>query len=177
MGNKIYCVFLFDIYYTPEQLAAAGIDDTAFRICSEIEPFDWDGNTYAAGGHILKLSPVPVSKDPTNKRLTLTISGVPEEAQRLYSQDAGVVSYRLRVLTSADGGNTYTVRAGGLRGRCGAPVYRGSTIEIPLETRDADLSLAAPVTWSDEAQQTRHPGDKGLEFVRELANSFNTSWA
>lgn len=174
---QIHQIILMTLRYSAEQLAAAGVDDDALRICTEVDTFEWNGKEYLGGGRVISFAPIPSSKHPTNKRLRMTLSKVPAEAQHLYAQDAGIVPFTIRVIVSRDGGNTYTELPAGLTGRLGAPVFRGAEVEIPLESRDADIGLASPATWSDEGQQARHPGDKGFEYARSLAESFESAWA
>lgn len=175
MAN-IHTIFLITLYYSAAQLLEANIDDDALRICTEVDDFEWNGETYLGGGRVINISAFPSSKNPTNKRLRMTISKVPDEAKRLYAKDAGIVPFSIRVLVSRDGGDTYTAIPAGLNGRLGAPVFRGAEVEVPLESRDADIGLASPATWSDEGQRARHPNDKGFEYTRALAQAFESGW-
>ena len=177
MTKNIHAIFLITLHYLPEQLAEAGIDDDALRISTEVDNFEWGGETYLGGGRVINISAFPSSKNPTNKRLRMVVSKVPAEAQRLYARDAGIVPFTIRVLISRDGGATYTAIPAGLNGRLGAPVFRGAEVEIPLESRDADIGLASPATWSDEGHKARYPNDKGFEYARSLSEAFESAWA
>ena len=96
---------------------------------------------------------------------------VPTPALRLaFMQDPGPLTVIIEWLVSLDQGLTWRKVPRKFVGRLSKPLIKDGIYTIEIETYGGDVDRGRPLKWSNEDQQARHPGDKGLEYVRQLSD-------
>lgn len=101
----------------------------------------------------------------------------PTSVLRDLSQDIGPARVDIHWIMSPDYGLSWRVLRT-FRGRLSDPVLDRTTGEysFDLETYSGDRDRQRPLYWSDEQQEARHPGDRGMEHLSELAAGKRIDW-
>ena len=128
-----------------------------------------NGNEYIGAGTFLKVDSIEETAEIAAKGATLTLSGIPEELLAL----ALTEPYQGRVCRihfgfvgeEADMAEVFTGTMDQMNIDEGAET---STIALSVENRLLDLERARVRRYTNNDQQSRFPGDKGLEFVESL---------
>ena len=137
----------------------------------------FDGETYQ-GRNFVNLSPAEAGIGSPNTRLVASFSVVDPTLRAAFLQDLGPVMVTIEYIYSADGGLSYQIIPGGRKfvGRMSNPVIKDGIYRVELETYGGDVDRGRPLRWSHEDQLRRYPGDKGLEFMRELEEGVEVKW-
>ena len=175
LGDQQYVGWIVDI-------AGIGLMSTPYRVWSGEGQLTIGGQTYEGtsfgGGALASISPVEQSLDAPTSRASVTIA-VPNAAVReMLEIDIGPVTVNLRYIYSSDFGKTWTIVPIGIQGRLSRPSYEvdGSLYTVEIETWSGDSDRGNPKLWSHETQQSEHPGDRGFEFARALAEGIESRW-
>lgn len=155
-------------------------DDGDIRFHSELGDLVFGGNTFTGAGRLGGVSSMDEDSELSRTPLTLTLSGIPTDLL------AGVLNQHFQ-------GRTATVYLGYLdlttrqlvadpaimyRGRMDTPqVERGDTLSITLSVESRFAAWDRPLSrrYNNADQQSRYPGDKGLEFVEQSVDR-NIFW-
>ena len=109
-------------------------------------------------------------------RVTLGLFATSDELRSMFLQDPGPARVILRQVTSIDDGVTWALVPRAFVGRLTAPELRGDRYRVDLVDRLGDPLRPRPRFWSDEDQQRRFPGDKGLRHMKQIAAGVNVQW-
>lgn len=149
-----------------------GFDNGTVRMHSWLGDITWDGNTYTGIGQLGAVSPVEEDAELTRTPLKLTLSGIP----------TAMISI---VLNEQYQGRSATLYLGYLnpstlqlindplilyRGRMDtADIEQGEnlTVTLSVESRFAAWDRPLVRRYNNADQQSRYPGDRGLEFVEQ----------
>jgi hypothetical protein len=172
-----------DLTATNESAAAAstiapvlfldlGFDSGTVRVHSWLGDITWGGHTYTGVGQLGTVGTVDEDSELSRTPITLTLSGIP----------TSLVS---AVLNEYYQGRTATLYLGYLntttlalvddpfvayRGRMDEPnVVQGEhlTVTVSVESRFAAWDRPLVRRYNDADQQSRYPGDLGLQFVEQ----------
>jgi hypothetical protein len=128
------------------------------------------GVTYLGVGLLGKISPVEESIETQANQLTFELSGIPPELISLALQEkyqgrlcSMFVVYLDRDHRMPDG--AYKNLFGGRMNTMKIELGITATIRVNAESRFADWDRMRGGRYTDEEQQRRFPGDRGLEFV------------
>ncbi len=129
-----------------------------------------DGKLYRGGGAALKVGAAETAAGDPDRRLTLTLSGIPKDLRSKFLQDAGPQKTTVEWVYSQDSGKSWRrIEDLSFRGRLSTPSLVEGALQVEIETLRGDVDRGRPLRWSHEDQQRRFPGDKGLEYMRALA--------
>lgn len=109
-------------------------------------------------------------------RVSLVLFAPTETEQLGFLIDPGPVQIILRQVVSTDDGGTWTLVPRAFTGRLASAELRGNRYHVDLVDRRGDPLRPAPRYWSDEDQQRRHPGDKGLQYMKTIAAGVVVRW-
>lgn len=112
----------------------------------------------------------------TETRVTLVLLATTDALRSAFLADPGPTRVTLRQVTSTDEGMTWSLVPRAFTGRATSPELRGDRYQIDLVDRLGDPLRPAPIFWSDEDQQRRYPGDKGLQHMKQIAAGVNVQW-
>ena len=138
--------------------------------------FLYDGNTYQGTEGAIGVSPSTSALGGSDQRLTVSIPLIGLAARMAAIENRGPTPASLAWLVSTDGGATYSPTPRRFMGRVSGPRILDEVLFVELETwlGDADRSIVR--NWSDEDQQRRYPGDKGLANARTISEGIESSW-
>lgn len=137
---------------------------------------------YTGAGSVLGVSEVETALGEPDKRVTLSLSGVPRASRRRFLQDVGPKEVVIEWIFSLDRGKTWSKAPNDMtpftfRGQLSSPSMTQGVLTVEVETMRGDVDRGRPLPWSHEDQQQRHPGDRGMEYMRILANEgVTTAW-
>ena len=144
--------------------------DPVVRVWTGQGSLTLDGADYAGGGKALAVSGAETRSGDPDKRLTITLSGIPTDIRSTFLQDVGPLPVTVEWVYSSDSGESWQKVPGVLfRGRLSTPVLSEGVFEIEIETERGDVDRGRPLTWSDEDQRRRFTDDHGLEYMRQLS--------
>ena len=149
--------------------------DTEYHFWSGDTDLDFMGTTYL-GRNFLTLSGAESSVDAPNRRMTISFIVADNTLRSELLQDIGPVTVQIQWLHSSDRGMTWALVPRKFVGRLSRPQIVGGVYTIEIETFGGDIDRGRPVFWSDEDQRRRFPGDKGMEYMRQLAEGVEISW-
>lgn len=149
-----------------------GFDAATVRIHSTVGDIIWGGNTYTGVGRFGNVTAAEEDSELTRTPLTLTLSGIPTDLLSAVAQEY----YQ---------GRTATLYLGYLdttsfalvddpfilyRGRMDkASFEQGETLTVTLTVESRFAAWDRPLIrrYNNADQQSRYPGDKGLEYVEQ----------
>ena len=135
---------------------------------------------YTGVGYALEVSAIENKTGLPDRRVgvSLGIGRDNASAKALLSQDLGPVKALLRFAISQDGGKTFVLLPSIRKGQLSNIQFdsQRGTMNTELETLRGDILRAVPRYWSHETQQLRHPGDKGLEFLSQMQEGFESTF-
>ena len=142
---------------------------------AEPELFSELGTVYQ-GRPFIQLSRAETTLGAPDRRLTASFPVTDAQLRQELLQDPGPLTVVIRSVYSSDGGLTWSIVPTKFVGRLSKPVIKGGLYTIEIETYGGDVDRGRPLKWSDEDQRARYPGDKGLEYMRQLASGIDTRW-
>ena len=153
-------------------LVELGFDGATQYLCQLDFAVPYGGNTYTNQLGLVQIEDVSETAQ-SYEGLRVTISGVSQTnlALILANKVRGRVA-RLRTVALVSG--TLVVDDRAWVGYMDTPLYTleggQATIQIACENRFSSWNRAQPIYFTNAWQQVRFPGDKGLEFVEDMAN-------
>ena len=148
---------------------------TDYRFWSGDAELVFDGETYLRG-HFFGISPAETTAEAPRKRLSVTFPVTDNVLREDLLQDPGPLTVAVNWIYSLDQGSTWFRLPRKFVGRLSRPVIRNGLYTIEIETYGGDVDRGVPRKWSDDDQQSRHAGDVGLEYLRQLASGLETRW-
>ena len=158
----------------PILLAEFDFDETVDRAWSGIGQLDWNGEVWYGAGNLGKVSTVEETTELKATGASFQLSGVPadlitkvstakiqghkarmylgfidEDFTSLIADPFLVFDGLMDTIEISDGGDT-------------------ATITLTAESRLRDLERVRTRRYTDADQQSRYPGDKGLEYVPSM---------
>lgn len=152
--------------------------ETVLRLWTGEGDLEFGGQTWRGGGAALRVSEVETASGEPDRRVTLTLSGIPRDLRREFLQDEGPLPVTVGWIYSTDRGGTWTEIPISFRGRLSTPALSDGVLTVEIETQRGDVDRGRPLRWSHEDQQRRFPGDLGMEYMRKLAHDdgIETGW-
>jgi len=158
----------------PVMFVALEFDSATVRFHSELGDLTFDGDTYTGTGRLGDISPMDEESELARTPITLSLSGLPTDLLGAFL-DEHYQGRRATVYLGYFDDNRALVDDPIVlyRGRMNQPqIERGETLRIALtvESRFAAWDRPQVRRYNNADQQSRYPGDKGLEFVEKSAN-------
>ena len=153
----------------------ADFKDSGHKFWSGENDLTLNGVLYQ-GRSFISLSTSEASLDAPRRRMTASFPAVDGELRAMLMQDPGPLIVEIRWIYSLDHGQTWLFVPRKFIGRLSTPIIREGTYTIEIETYGGDIDRGRPLRWSDEDQQRRYPGDRGMEFMRALSEGIDTKW-
>ena len=125
-------------------------------------------------GIITLAAPRESSNEATRLRAVMEVSDRGIREQLTY--DVGPLLVDVHWIYSKRGNTTWYDTEKSFRGRLSSPILTGAQYTINVESVISDIDRGRVVNWSDDIQQSRHPGDKGFEYLTALAEGIETRW-
>lgn len=149
---------------------------TPVRIWTGQGDLTLNSEDYVGMGDALTVSELELSSGEPDRRLQIVLSGIKTTRRSQFIQDLGPLVTTVQWLRSEDYGQTWVVTST-FTGRLSRPVIQDGQIVVELETERGDVDRGKVVRWSHEDQGLRFTGDKGLEYMRVLAQQgIDTTW-
>ena len=159
-------VFLVDLNFQSGDL----------KICSGNQSVIWNG-TWQASGSLMNISKTPETTDLQAAGTSVILSGIPTSNLSLILGE----TYRNREATiylACIASSDFSIVADPVilyEGKMDQmPIQEGaetSTIQINIENKLISLENAKNLKWTDQAQKSIDPTDKGCEYVAGLQNT------
>jgi hypothetical protein len=148
-----------------------GFDSGTLRLWTGIGSKTINGEEYVGAGNFLQISEMQETAQIQAAGATLTLSGIPSELLSLaltepYQQRPARIYFGL-MGSAADMVEVFTARMDQMTIDEGPETC---TIQLTIENILVDLERARVLRYTNNDQQSRFPGDKGLEFVESLQN-------
>ena len=153
----------------------ANFMDSGHKFWSGQDDLTLNGVTYQ-GRSFISLSTAEASLEAPRRRMTASFPAVDGALRAMLMQDPGPLMVEIRWIYSMDHGQTWMLIPRKFIGRLSSPIIREGSYTIEIETFGGDADRGRPLRWSDEDQQRRFPGDKGLEYMRDLSEGIDTKW-
>lgn len=112
----------------------------------------------------------------TETRVTIVLFATTDAIRLAFLEDPGPSRIILRQVVSLDDGVTWTLIPRAFAGRITAAELRGDRYQVDLVDRRGDPLRPVIRYWSDEDQQRRHPGDKGLQYMKAIESGVTVRW-
>ena len=135
------------------------------------------GNVHTGtGGLISIVAPDEAAGQPS--RMTVAVAVDDADTRAILSRDFGPVEVLVRWIffnaSSVDPVWRETRKS--FRGRLSAPVISRGEYRVDIESRISDIDRGRIVQWSHDAHIARHPGDRGMEYLKDYAAGVETKW-
>ena len=137
----------------------------------------WDsdvtiGGTAYRGGKVVRVGDIELSGGSASEteRTRIAISLADPAMLTKFATDRGAAGIEIGWAESADEGATWTLIPRVFRGRVSHVVIVEGIASIEIETFRGDVEHTAERHWSHETQLRKHPGDLGMEYMRDLAS-------
>lgn len=148
-----------------------GFDSGTLRLWTGVGNKEINGEEYVGAGNFLQISEMQETAEIQAAGATLTLSGIPSELLSLaltepYQQRPARIYFGL-IGEAADMVEVFTARMDQMNLEEGPETC---TIQLTLENILVDLERPRVARYTNNDQQSRFPGDKGLEFVESLQN-------
>ena len=150
----------------------------ALRLWTGYGPLRIGETAYEGGGKALSIGEAETASGEPDKRLTITLSGIPRALRERFLQDVGPAPVTIEWIFSRDSGATWNkIENLSFQGRLSTPGLSDGVFQIEIETRRGDVDRGQPRRWSHEDQRRRFSEDLGLEHMRALAQQgVETGW-
>ena len=133
------------------------------------------GDKTYQGRNFISLSGAEASLDAPNRRMTASFAVTTPELRMALMQDPGPLTVVIEWIVSDNQGRTWRKAPRKFVGRLSKPAIKDGIYTIEIETYGGDVDRGRPLKWSHEDQQRRHPGDRGLEYMRQLSEGITTA--
>ena len=138
---------------------------------------DYQGDLFEGGGRAVGVGEIELVSGNPDRRLTITLSSIPPSVRAEFLQDVGAVEVEVALIYSTDRGDTWRNAPLTYNGRLSSPTMVNGRLTVELETLRGDVDHGEVRYWSHEDQERRFPGDKGFEYMRQLAQKgTETGW-
>lgn len=149
---------------------------TPLRLWTGKQDLVYQGQTYLGAGNVLSVGEIELGLQQPDRRLSITLSGIPSGRRSQFLQDLGPLPVIVKWIRSSDLGQNWT-EVSSFTGRLSNPIMQDGSIQVEIETERGDIDHGSVVRWSHEDQQRRYPGDLGMEHLRALSQQgIDTTW-
>ena len=146
----------------------------AVRFHSALGPSTWGGNTYTGTGRLGSVSQVEEDSDLSRTPITLTLSGIPTDVLSILQSEHYQGRRATLYLGYLDASRQLVADPIILyRGRMDtASVEQGETLmlSMTIESRFAAWDRPLERRYNNADQQSRYPGDTGLQYVEQAVD-------
>jgi hypothetical protein len=171
---------LAGVVVRPVLLVQQEFRGTTINIWTGLGPLVWDGKTWLGVGDLLAVSELEENSDVSAKGMTISLKGV--KSSDISLALAGMARNKpgkiWLALLDASGSviaNPKIMFSGKLDTCTVEDGADTCTISIALESELIDLERPREVRLTDQEQQKRFPGDRGLENIAALQDA-NIPW-
>ena len=146
------------------------------RIWPGSEDLTIGGVTYRGGGELMSLGAAEARDGSDAARLSGMADATDPTMRTHLMQDSGPVTVEVEWARSQDRGITWSRLDFRFVGQITNPQITDGLYRFEIETHGGDADRGRPRWWSSDAQQERFPGDRGMEYMAELAAGFEATW-
>lgn len=161
-GKKIYPVLLFK----------GEFDSGDLNLWTGVGTIDWNGVTYTGSGNILEVTAVSEVQDLKASGVQFTLTGVSSSIVSIALtedyQNRDVSVWFALMESGAIKADPFLLFKGKMDVMTIDEAMETATVILNAENILIDLERPNESRYTDEDQQKRFPGDKGLEFVASL---------
>lgn len=118
----------------------------------------------------------PRERSGDGVKLTAVLDATDINIRRQLQRDLGPLRIRCRWLWWDYGAELWKTTGKEFHGRLSAPVLYGKSYSINIESLITDIDRGRVLNWSNDTQQSRHPNDKGFEFLKDYAQGIDLKW-
>lgn len=136
---------------------------------------DSSTTTYTGMNGAVAIKP-PRERPGDGVKLTAEMDATDSEIRKQLQRDIGPLQIRVRWLWYDQPNGTWKLTGKEFIGRLSAPVLRGKTYSVNVESLITDIDRGRVVNWSNDTRQATHPDDKGFEFLRDYAGGIDLKW-
>ena len=145
-----------------------------------IGEIDWNGQTWTGLGTVLNITQISETSGVRADGILLSLSAITEEIRSIIlSEVQQGKDGKVIIGFIDDAGDVVADPACAFDGRLDVPKMADGgpsiTVSLAYETRLRDLERAREQRYTNESQQTLHPGDVGFEYVPSLQD-WNGVW-
>ncbi len=112
----------------------------------------------------------------TETRVSIILLATTDTLRSAFLTDPGPAQVTVRQVVSSDDGMSWSLVPRAFTGRVTSPVLQGDRYTVDLVDRLGDPLRPAPLFWSDEDQQRRFPGDRGLKYMKQISAGIDVRW-
>lgn len=124
---------------------------------------------------LMRISAVEQQAGDPDRRASIELVLTDEQLRNELSRRIGAPTVTIHTVSQQTDGS-WTILPGSFVGRWSSSEIVGSIYRAEVETWLGDVDRGLPVVVSDETQRLAHSGDRGLEYVRSLADGFEARW-
>ena len=133
------------------------------------EPIDIGGETFTPTNLVMDVSLVSGQFHGAETRASITLLNTAATLST-FVKDPGPAQVTIRQLANG------AVVPRAFTGRLTSPVLEGNFYKIDVVDRRGDPIRPLPRFWSDDDQQRRFSGDRGLQYMRQIAAGVDVKW-
>jgi hypothetical protein len=151
------------------------------RLWTGVHDVQWNGETWYAAGSLIGVPEVEETTEIVASGITVSLSGIPPElvSDVIASVTQGSIG-RVYIGLLDDTGALIVDPTLAFMGRLDVPEIRDeantATVTVTYESRAIDMGKPTPFRLTDDFQQRRFPGDRGLEYVSTLQSGKSLFW-
>lgn len=167
MADDIYFSWLLHFRDSPE-----------YRLWSGYGDLEYEGLLYTGAGNVMNIGALEQSEDTPDARsqVSLNLGTLTAEERKVFFQDHGPIKIELNLIFTRDNGDTWRRVPRKFLGRLSKPRFYNGVYTVEIEATNGDVDRGIVKLWSDGAQQSEFPGDKGLEFKKTISEGFETNF-
>lgn len=161
------------------EISAIGSGDTAVTgldLWTGDVDIDLNGRVYQPTALVESVSIAGGQVAQSETRVTLGLFATTDALRSAFLQDPGPATVTLRQVASTDDGASWSIVPRAFTGRLTDGQLIGQRYTVDLVDRAGDPLRPIPLYWSDEDQQRRYSGDKGLQYMRQIAAGVQVQW-
>lgn len=131
---------------------------------------DGDGpREYFGAGQCMDVSAVSAQVGPPNDSTRVTINSIPRAWRNRWVIPVNGSPAWVRFIASDDYGFSWSLLPIVREGLLSGPQMQEGVYSVDIVHEYDNRDRSHRLIWSDETQQARHPGDKGMAWMRSLA--------
>lgn len=167
--------YLFHVTALFDLTSAGGGRMTTRRLWTGDGDITLDGAVYTPTAAVAGVEVAGGSFVGIESRLTVELFATDDTLRTALLQDPGPAQVSVGQAYSLND-TTWQMVPRMFTGRVSNPVLDGDRYRVDLVDRYGDPLRPLPRYWSDEDQQRRFPGDRGLRYVRQIEAGVRVDW-
>ena len=164
----------YEYLFTIRGLLDAGVG--AFNLWTGEQTANIGGKTYKPTNIVESVSISSGTLAGDESRVTLRLFATTDALRSAFLADPGPALITIRQVVSTTDGAPWALVPRAFTGRISGTELRGDRFMVDIVDRYGDPLRPAPLFWSDEDQQRRFPGDKGLKYMKQIAAGLQVEW-